>query len=129
MITCLSSDFKVRSLQISPFYAKTWRNKTTPIKKEELKLETTTVSLNNIQTTTEQVLVAHGTKRWIAQSVAHAVRKAEEYRNLICGLYYLESYCTQLKTGRVDGTAEPEVTLPKPSSIKVNAKLGFAQPA
>jgi (2R)-3-sulfolactate dehydrogenase (NADP+) len=92
-------------------------------------LEKVTVSLNDIQAKTEQALVAHGAKLWIAQSVAQAVRKAEEVKNLICGLYYLDSYCTQLKTGRVDGSVEPEVTMPKASSVKVDAKLGFAQAA
>lgn len=65
----------------------------------------------------------------MADSVAHAVRMAEGYGNRICGLYYLESYCAQLRTGRVLGAVEPQVSQPKASSIKVDAKLGFAQPA
>lgn len=87
------------------------------------------VSLNEIEQKTVQALAAHGASRWVAESVARAVRKAEEIGNLICGLYYLESYCIQLGTGRVDGKVEPVVTRPRPAAVQVDAKLGFAQPA
>ena len=92
-------------------------------------LEKVTVSLDEIEAKTTQSLVAHGAEQWIAEAVASAVRKAEATGNLICGLYYLESYCTQLRTGRVDGTAEPVVTQPRAGAIQVDAKLGFAQSA
>ncbi len=92
-------------------------------------MSTVTVSLDEIKQTTCQALKAHGASEWIAMEVADAVQKAEANGNLICGLYYLESYCQQLKTGRVDGTVEPEISLPKSASVKVDAKFGFAQPA
>ncbi|MEH6358506.1 MAG: Ldh family oxidoreductase [Pseudomonadales bacterium] len=88
-----------------------------------------TISLDEIEEKTTLALVAHGAEQWIAEAVSLAVRKAEANGNLICGLYYLDSYCTQLRTGRVDGTVEPEVSLPRASAVKVDAKLGFAQPA
>ena len=88
-----------------------------------------TVSLANIKSKTTEALCAHGASEWIASSVADAVEKAEANGNLICGLYYLESYCQQLLTGRVNGTVEPEVSHPKSASVKVDAKFGFAQPA
>lgn len=88
-----------------------------------------TISLDEIEEKTTLALVAHGAEQWIAEAVALAVRKAEANGNLICGLYYLESYCTQLRTGRVNGIVEPEVSLPRPGVVKVDAKLGFAQPA
>lgn len=89
----------------------------------------TTVPLNLIEETTLAALVKYGAKDWIAAEVAKAVRKAEATGNLICGLYYLESYCNQLTSGRVKGEVEPEVSKPKPASVKVDAKLGFAQSA
>ena len=61
--------------------------------------------------------------------MARAVRKAEATGNRICGLYYLESYCAQLRSGRVNGTVEPIVSQPKAAAVQVDAKLGFAQPA
>lgn len=87
------------------------------------------VSLDEIETTTRSALERHGAAPWIAVEVARAVRKAEAVGNRICGLYYLESYCTQLTSGRVKGNAEPIVTRPRPGAVHVDAALGFAQPA
>jgi len=88
-----------------------------------------TVSLDDIAATSQQALVRHGANEWVASEVAKAVRKAEATGNLICGLYYLDSYCKQLETGRVKGTVEPVVSLPKSATVKVDAGFGFAQPA
>ena len=87
------------------------------------------ISLDQIEESTCRALVAHGAAPWVAAEVAKAVREAEAQGNIICGLYYLESYCTQLKSGRVDGNAEPVVTRPKPAAIHVDARFGFAQAA
>jgi (2R)-3-sulfolactate dehydrogenase (NADP+) len=78
---------------------------------------------------TQQALEKHGAEPWIATEVARAVRKAEAVGNKICGLYYLESYCQQLQSGRVDGAADPVVSQPKPETVVVDAKFGFAQAA
>lgn len=87
------------------------------------------VPLEAIETTTVEALVRHGASSDVARSVAKAVRVAEATGNLICGLYYLESYCQQLKTGRVLGTVTPTVSQPKGAAIQVEAGFGFAQPA
>lgn len=73
--------------------------------------------------------MAHGARPWIAEEVAKAVAVAESKGNIICGLYYLESYCQQLLSGRVKGTVEPEISLPKPAAVYADAKFGFAQAA
>ena len=88
-----------------------------------------TVSLTEINTLTTQALKAHGASDWIAKEVAKAVEVAEANGNLICGLYYLESYCQQLLSGRVNGSVDPVVSQVKTASIKVDAGFGFAQPA
>lgn len=88
-----------------------------------------TVTLDQIETVSKQALVAHGASNWIAEEVAKAVRVAEANGNLICGLYYLESYCVQLQSGRVNGTVEPKVSKPKAAIVSVDAGFGFAQPA
>ena len=88
-----------------------------------------TVNLDEVEIKTALALVNHGAKKWIANEVAKAVRVAEAEGNKICGLYYLESYCNQLKSGRVDGKVDPEVKKVSGSSVYVDAKLGFAQPA
>ncbi|WP_049641987.1 Ldh family oxidoreductase [Candidatus Rhodobacter oscarellae] len=87
------------------------------------------VTIEEIRAASEAALLAHGAGAFQAAEVARAVARAEETGNIICGLYYLESYCTQLASGRVNGTVEPEVTAPRPGAIQVDAKLGFAQPA
>lgn len=87
------------------------------------------VSLNEIENLTQKLLVKHGADEWIASEVARAVKKAEAIGNKICGLFYVESYCTQLVSGRVNGTVEPVVSSPKSGVVQVDAKFGFAQPA
>ena len=87
------------------------------------------VSLQEIESTTKTALERHGAQSWIAAEVAKAVRKAEAVGNRICGLYYLESYCQQLQSGRVKGDVEPAVTRPRPGAVVVDAKFGFAQAA
>ena len=63
----------------------------------------TLISLDEIEETTRKALIKHGASEKIAPLVAHAVRVAEGNGNRICGLYYVESYCLQLASGRVDG--------------------------
>jgi len=87
------------------------------------------VTLSEIEITVNTALERHGASPWIAAEVARAVRKAEAVGNLICGLYYLESYCKQLQNGRVKGDVEPVVTRPRPGAVRVDARFGFAQPA
>lgn len=87
------------------------------------------ISLSEIEATTKTALVKHGAADWVAAHVADAVKVAEATGNRICGLYYVESYCQQLVSGRVKGTAEPVVSTPKPASVYVDAQFGFAQAA
>ena len=87
------------------------------------------VTLDEIEATTRAALLRHGAADWVADCVSDAVRKAESLGNKICGLYYLESYCKQLETGRVNGDVAPVVTRARPGVVEVDAKFGFAQPA
>ena len=87
------------------------------------------VSTADIERASKTALQAYGAKDWIATSVARAVADAESYGNVICGLYYLESYCLQLATGRVNGTVDPQVSASRPGSILSDAQFGFAQSA
>ncbi|WP_375690177.1 Ldh family oxidoreductase [Pseudooceanicola sp. LIPI14-2-Ac024] len=87
------------------------------------------VSLNEIEARTFAALTRHGAADVPARAVAQAVREAEATGNRICGLYYLDSYCRQLSSGRVRGDAEPRVRRPRPGHVLVDAADGFAQPA
>ncbi|QBF32832.1 Ldh family oxidoreductase [Thalassococcus sp. S3] len=89
----------------------------------------TEIALAEIEDITKSALVAHGADSWIAAEVAKAVAEAEATGNRICGLYYLESYCRQLRSGRVQGQVEPKVTAPRPAHVAVDGRMGFAQPA
>jgi (2R)-3-sulfolactate dehydrogenase (NADP+) len=87
------------------------------------------ISVTEIEERSRAALLAHGAGEMQAAAVAKAVARAEALGNVICGLYYLESYCTQLASGRVNGTVTPVVSRPRPSAVLADAKLGFAQPA
>ncbi len=87
------------------------------------------ISVTEIEAQSRKALLAHGAGEMQAAAVAKAVARAEALGNVICGLYYLESYCTQLASGRVNGTVLPDVSRPRPSAVLADAKFGFAQPA
>lgn len=87
------------------------------------------VAVTDIFDTSKTALQAYGAGDRQADAVAKAVVRAEVLGNIICGLYYLESYCTQLASGRVNGTVEPVVTQPRPGAVFSDARFGFAQPA
>ena len=87
------------------------------------------VSVSDIRAQSRAALLNHGAGDWQAKEVARAVARAEETGNVICGLYYLESYCVQLESGRVNGVVEPTVSRPAPGCVRVDARFGFAQPA
>ena len=86
------------------------------------------ITVTEIEVITRKALVAHGAAEWIAAEMAQAVAWAEARNNRICGLYYVESYCQQLVSGRVSGMVDPVVTRPLASRIEVDASNGFAQP-
>jgi (2R)-3-sulfolactate dehydrogenase (NADP+) len=69
-----------------------------------------TRSIDQIFDLTKKALIAHGATEWQSDEVAKATAHSESYGNVICGLQYVESYCIQLASGRVDGHADPIVT-------------------
>ena len=82
-----------------------------------------------IHDATKSALTAHRAGEWQAGEVAKATAHSEMHGNVICGLQYVESYCLQLASGRVDGKVEPEVSQPRDAAILSDAQCGFAQPA
>jgi (2R)-3-sulfolactate dehydrogenase (NADP+) len=87
------------------------------------------IEISQINEVTKTALLAHGASEEVAHTMAHAVSWSEARGNRICGLYYLESYCQQLVTGRVKGDVTPNVSQPRSGTIEVDAEYGFAQPA
>ena len=64
-----------------------------------------------------------------ARSVARSVRRAEEDGIGLVGLGYLPTYLAHLKSGKVDGRAEPVIAQPRAATVLVDAAHGFAHPA
>lgn len=87
------------------------------------------VTLKDISGITQSALMLHGADAFQASEVALAVARAEAFGNRICGLYYVESYCQQLLSGRVNGKVLPVVTALRAGAVHVDAGFGFAQPA
>ena len=87
------------------------------------------ISVANIFRHSKATLLKFGAIDWIADAVAEAIAKSESVGNRICGLYYLESYCLQLQSGRVKGDVEPIVSQERGGIVRVDAQFGFAQPA
>ena len=87
------------------------------------------VAIEEIRNISKIALIQHGALDWVSGEVADAVAASESVGNRICGLYYLESYCEQLISGRVNGQASPIVQSVRSGSIFVDADDGFAQPA
>lgn len=73
------------------------------------------ISIDDIATTAKTALIKHGADESIALHVARAVAQAESVGNRICGLYYLESYCVQLQSGRVRGDVTPRLASQNPA--------------
>ncbi len=88
-----------------------------------------TIDISRIATLSQAALERHGAAPGVAAEMARAIAWAEARNNRICGLYYLESYCQQLQTGRVKGDVTPKVSRPRQGDIRVDAANGFAQPA
>jgi (2R)-3-sulfolactate dehydrogenase (NADP+) len=87
------------------------------------------VQVPEIERISRLALLAHGAATGPAAEVARAIARAEATGNVICGLYYLESYCLQLRSGRVQGQVTPQVSRPRPGAVLADARYGFAQPA
>ena len=87
------------------------------------------IPVDEIEAAAARALSLHGARDDIAATMADATAWAEARGNRVCGLYYLESYCLQLRSGRVRGDVDAAVERPRPSLVRVDARDGFAQPA
>ena len=64
-----------------------------------------------------------------AEPVARSIQQAEAEGTRGIGLGYLQWYCQHVKVGKIIGNAMPVITHPRPATICVDAKGGFAHPA
>lgn len=88
-----------------------------------------TISLKAAQELVKQALKQAGTSSANAGSVADALVAAEADGQKGHGLSRVAAYAAQVKSGKVDGQASPEVERLSPSAVRVDAQGGFAFPA
>src|SRR5476649_474150 len=85
------------------------------------------IAVEELQVQVERVLVSHGLASASAAVVASTIVAAERDGSHSHGLQRLAGYLSSLKSGWVDGKAEPVVEEAGPSLLKVDARNGFAQ--
>lgn len=85
--------------------------------------------LDEIETLARRKLAACGAGDIAAASVARSVRRAEEDGLGSVGLGYLGTYLSHLRSGKVDGRAEPRVERPRAGTVPADAGHCFAHPA
>jgi (2R)-3-sulfolactate dehydrogenase (NADP+) len=88
-----------------------------------------TKTLDELRDLIHRALVNAGTAEASAAATTDALVAAEADGLRSHGLARVESYCEQVKTGKVDGKAVPVMSQPAKASIVVDAKSGFAFPA
>ena len=87
------------------------------------------MTLHEVELLAARALQACGASEMQAGSLAVAVAAAERDGISSHGLVYVPTYCEHLQCGKVNGRAEPVVTTPRLSSVRVDAGSGFAHTA
>ncbi|MBT7649022.1 MAG: Ldh family oxidoreductase, partial [Rhodospirillaceae bacterium] len=87
------------------------------------------LSLAEVADLTRRVLIACGTGPANAESVVDSVVAAEADGIHSHGLARLPTYAEHVLCGKVDGKAQPGLSLPRPGAVVVDAACGFAHPA
>lgn len=82
-----------------------------------------------LETLVAAALEAAGAGRVSARATARALVQAEIDGQSGHGLSRVESYVAQLRTGKVEGTATPRVSRPRPGVVSVDVANGFFYPA
>ena len=89
----------------------------------------TVMTLAEIEDLAKSALMGAGASEQNAAAVAKSTWRAERDGVRSHGLMYVPIYAEHVQCGKVDGEAVPDVSTPKPSAIRVDAKSGFAHPA
>jgi len=88
--------------------------------------DTIDLELDQIATLTRDVLIANGADDANADAVAETVTRAERDGALSHGLFRVPGYVAALKSGKVDGTARPELEAKTPVVMTCDAGNAFA---
>lgn len=87
------------------------------------------MTLDEVEALAKAALRAAGAQEGAAAAVARSTRLAERDGIRSHGLLYIPIYAEHLRCGKVDASAVPVVTQPRPASIRVDAAHGFAHTA
>ncbi len=92
-------------------------------------METVRISIEEAIDLCSRAFIAAGASRENAGITARALVRAEVDGQKGHGLSRVPSYAAQVKSGKVNGKAKPEIIDIKPGLFRVNAGFGFAYPA
>ena len=84
------------------------------------------MTLNEIEALAVEALQEAGADAANAGAVARTIARAERDGSASHGLFRLPGYVGALKSGQVNGAADPELTDRGPGVLRVDAKKGFA---
>jgi delta1-piperideine-2-carboxylate reductase len=87
------------------------------------------VDFNELKSLLKDIFISNGTSEFTAQILAANCAGCERDGALSHGIFRMPGYLASLKTGWVDGRAEPIISTVSPSFIRIDAQNGFAQPA
>jgi (2R)-3-sulfolactate dehydrogenase (NADP+) len=87
------------------------------------------IELNRIESLALAALINSGTAPRNATPLAKATRITEAQGIASHGLAYVPVYCQHVQCGKVDGNAEPQISVLRTSAFRVDAANGFAHPA
>lgn len=86
-------------------------------------------SIEHAEKFVSSIFEANGVLPANAQSVARALVAAEAAGQGGHGVRRIPAYISQLRVGKIDGTAKPAASRPRPSVLSVDAGCGYAYPA
>ncbi|KQO77029.1 Ldh family oxidoreductase [Rhizobium sp. Leaf262] len=86
-------------------------------------------SIEHAEKFVSSIFEANGVLPANAQSVARALVAAEAAGQGGHGVRRIPAYISQLRVGKIDGTAKPAASRPRPSVLSVDAGYGYAYPA
>jgi delta1-piperideine-2-carboxylate reductase len=87
------------------------------------------ISLDVLTATLRDILVAHGCSDTVADALAANCASATRDGSKSHGLFRMAGYVSTLRSGWVDGRAEPVVEDVAPGFVRVDARNGFTLPA
>ena len=88
--------------------------------------ETEKIELSEIYELAFEVFLKFGCDKANARALSRTVHDAERDGSISHGLFRVPGYVASLKSGKVNGCAEPKVERKFPSIISVDGDMGFA---